>query len=93
MNTFLISSLLSSGIAVADMLLMIEYIPFNVHLYIWTGDDRPEEEKLAWSWAAVIWFHSNFSIVIHTVSIWLTLSLAVWRFIMIRQEDQYARTP
>ena len=34
--------------------------------------------------AAVVWFHANFSIVIHTVSIWLTLCLAVWRFIMIR---------
>ena len=26
-------------------------------------------------------FHANFSIMIHTVSIWLTLSLAVWRFL------------
>ena len=26
-----------------------------------------------------MWVHVNFSIIIHTVSIWLTLSLAIWR--------------
>ena len=29
-------------------------------------------------------FHVNFSIILHTVSIWYTLVLAVWRFIMIK---------
>ena len=38
----------------------------------------------SWSWTAFVWFHSNFSVVIHNVSVWLTLSLAVWRFIMIK---------
>ena len=28
-------------------------------------------------------FHTNFTLMIHTVAIWLTLSLAIWRFIMI----------
>ena len=32
----------------------------------------------------VILFHVNFSLMIHTVSIWLTLSLAIWRYIMIK---------
>ena len=29
-------------------------------------------------------FHTNFTLMIHTVAIWLTLSLAIWRFIMIK---------
>jgi hypothetical protein len=29
-------------------------------------------------------FHGNFSVMIHTVAVWLTLSLAIWRFIMIQ---------
>ena len=35
-------------------------------------------------WGLVVLFHVNFSLMIHTVSIWLTLSLAVWRYIMIK---------
>merc|ERR1719222_951105 len=29
-------------------------------------------------------FHINFTVMIHTVSIFLTLALAIWRFIMIK---------
>ena len=65
------------------MLVMLDYIPFCIHLYLWP-EGRTQEELYSWSWSAVIWFHVNFSIVIHTVSVWLTLSLAVWRFIMIQ---------
>lgn len=35
-------------------------------------------------WGMVVLFHVNFSLMIHTVSIWLTLSLAIWRYIMIK---------
>lgn len=72
-----------SGIAVADMLVMVEYIPFTIHMNLWTSGREPEEQY-SWNWAALLWFHVNFSIVIHAVSIFLTLTLAVWRFIMIR---------
>ena len=29
-------------------------------------------------------FHGNFSIFVHTVSVWYTLVLAIWRLIMIK---------
>ena len=35
-------------------------------------------------WGIFLIFHTNFTLMIHTVSIWLTLSLAIWRFIMIK---------
>jgi hypothetical protein len=37
------------------------------------------EEKFSYLWGVFMWLHVNFSIIIHTVSIWLTLSLAIWR--------------
>ncbi len=65
------------------MLVMVEYIPFTVHQYIWS-EGRPVTERYAWSGTVLVWFHSNLSVVIHNVSVWLTLTLAVWRFIMIK---------
>ena len=55
-----------TGIAVADMLLMLEYIPYVIHRHLWT--DRTPEEQRTFSWTAYVWFHSGFSNVIHTVS-------------------------
>ena len=37
-----------TGIAVADMLLLIEFIPFCVHMYLW--EDRTADEQFSWSW-------------------------------------------
>ena len=36
------------------------------------------------AWGIFLLFHTNFTLMIHTVSIWLTLSLAIWRLIMIK---------
>ena len=69
---------LISGMAVADIALIIEYLPFLVYTSF-----LPTKE-LSWGWAVYMWFHSNFSVVIHNVSVWLTLTVAVWRFIMVK---------
>ena len=37
-------NLLLSGIALADMLLMVEYVPFSVHMYLL--NTRNKEEKV-----------------------------------------------
>lgn len=71
-----------TGMAVADITLILDYLPFVVHIDLWPSNDI--EEQFSWGWSAYLWFHVNFSIVIHNVSIWLTLTVAVWRFIMIR---------
>ena len=70
------------SITVADLLLLVEYIPFCMHEYLWA--DINDAERYSWNWAAFVWFHANFSILIHTINICLTLCLAVWRFIMIK---------
>ena len=73
-----------TGIAVADILLLLEYIPFTVHMYLMDEKSRSLEERFSFSWGVFLLFHTNFTIMIHTVSIWLTLCLAIWRWIMIK---------
>jgi hypothetical protein len=70
-----------TGLAVADLLVMIEYIPFALHLYTNIGS---EYNRNSYGWAVFIYFHSIFSQTFHTISIWLTITLAVWRFIAIK---------
>ena len=73
-----------TGIAVANCLVMLEYIPFTVHMYLMDDLLRDRKEKFSFGWAIFLLFHTNFTGMIHTVSTWLTLSLAIWRFIMIK---------
>ena len=39
-------NLILTGIAVADVMVMVEYIPFAVHLYLFQGASRSMEEKV-----------------------------------------------
>nr|CAD7409301.1 unnamed protein product [Timema poppensis] len=69
-------------LAVADMLVMAEYVPFASYTYL----VLPErvDFHFPYSWAVFILFHVHFAQVLHTISICLTLALAVWRYIAIR---------
>ncbi|KAK3927270.1 Sex peptide receptor, partial [Frankliniella fusca] len=67
-------------LAVADMLVMIEYVPFACYMYL----VLPERKDFPRLGAIFILFHSHFAQVLHTISILLTLALAVWRYISIR---------
>ena len=69
--------------AVADIALILEYLPFLFYISF-LSDFGLTSSKYDWGWSAYLWFHSNFSVVIHNVSVWLTLTVAVWRFIMIK---------
>ncbi|XP_034656962.1 uncharacterized protein LOC117894169 [Drosophila subobscura] len=71
-----------TGLAVADLAVMLEYIPYTIHDFILT-DSLPREQKLSYGWACFINFHSIFAQVLHTISIWLTVTLAVWRYIAV----------
>ena len=39
-------NLLLTGIAIADMLVMLDYIPFAIHMYLLQGSARTMEEKV-----------------------------------------------
>ncbi|XP_037935053.1 probable G-protein coupled receptor 139 [Teleopsis dalmanni] len=71
-----------TGLAVADLAVMIEYMPYTIHDYI-LGDRLPREQQVSFAWACFVKFHSIFAQVLHTISIWLTVTLAVWRYIAV----------
>lgn len=73
-----------TGLAIADLLVMIDYIPYSVidtilpKMYKYS-----REERLNYHFAFIILSHSIFAQVFHTISIWLTVTLAVWRYIAV----------
>ena len=69
-----------TGLASADMLVMVEYIPFAIYVYL----VLPENKMFPYGWAVFVLFHMHFAHILHTISIALTLTLAVWRYIAIR---------
>lgn len=70
------TNLILTGLAIADLLVMVDYIPFSYYFYV-------KSKKYTYGLAVFILFHANFSQVCHTISIWLTVILAVWRNIAI----------
>lgn len=70
-----------TGLAVADMLVMLDYLPFSVREYILHNQTRLD--KYSYNRAFFILFHAHFSVVCHTISIALTMTLAVWRYIAV----------
>lgn len=95
-------NLILKWLAVTDMFVMMEYIPFTCYQYIiLPGKDTfffhlfesnkscclsadRNNRKNAFSWAAYLLFHMHFSQILHTISISLTVTLAIWRYIAIK---------
>ncbi|XP_023727878.1 sex peptide receptor [Cryptotermes secundus] len=69
-----------TALAIADMLVMLEYVPYACYAYL----VLPGQLYMPYNWAVFVLFHSHFTQVLHTISIGLTLVLAVWRYIAIR---------
>ncbi|XP_039147400.1 G-protein coupled receptor dmsr-1 isoform X1 [Drosophila simulans] len=69
-------------LAVADMFVMLEYIPYTSYQYIYMG---PGEKDLSYTWAVCLLVHMHFTQILHTISIGLTVTLAVWRYVAISQ--------
>lgn len=71
-----------TGLAAADMLVMVDYVPFAAHNYC--SSDKRLSVMYSHGWAVFTLFHAHFSVVCHTISTWLTVLLAVWRYIAVR---------
>lgn len=72
-----------TGLAVADFLVMIDYIPYAWFDYILPQMDYMQNTRYSYSSAWYVMFHSIFGQICHTISIWLTVTLAVWRYIAV----------
>ncbi|ODM95268.1 Sex peptide receptor [Orchesella cincta] len=70
------TNIILTGLALADLLNMMEYVPYAIYMTYF------KHEK-TYGWAMFVLMHSNFSQVCHTISIWLNVTLAVWRYIIV----------
>ncbi|XP_074036457.1 G-protein coupled receptor dmsr-1 isoform X2 [Leptinotarsa decemlineata] len=71
-----------TGLAVADLLVMLEYLPFCLHRYI-NLEQRNFIQHYSYNWAVFMMFHALFSQMFHFISCCLTVILAVWRYLAI----------
>lgn len=73
-----------TGLAIADLLVMFDYIPYAWLDYILRYNLHYSREiLLSYASAWYIMFHSIFAQICHTISVWLTVTLAVWRYIAV----------
>ena len=61
------TNIILTGLAVADCLVMLEYIPFSFHYYILINRDK--SNFWSYGWTLFLLIHSIFSQVFHTISI------------------------
>ncbi|CAL1528624.1 unnamed protein product [Lymnaea stagnalis] len=81
------TNVLLTWLAISDGLTMMAYLPYailNYHIYA-DGAASPMSN------ARFIMFYAIFSVVVHSVSIWLTVSLAVFRYVFIRYPRRGAK--
>lgn len=80
------TNVLLAGLAISDGLTMAAYFPYailNYHVY--------RRASPPFGNAQYLMFFAIFSVVVHSISIWLTVSLAVFRFIVIRYPRRGAK--
>ncbi|KAK6186579.1 hypothetical protein SNE40_008593 [Patella caerulea] len=70
-------------LAVADLFTMLSYLPFIMRFYIFREKDLQMFRTRDFAWICFLMFHASFGIVCHTVAIWLTIALAIFRYIYI----------
>ncbi|XP_037068728.1 sex peptide receptor-like [Pollicipes pollicipes] len=68
-----------AGLAIADIMVMVMYVPFTLNYYLQAFG----EASFSYSWAVFMLTYVHVTQVFHTVSIWLTVVLAVWRYVAI----------
>lgn len=69
-----------TALAIADLMVMLEYIPFVSHEYL-DAKGRRFCSHYTYQWAVFTIFHALFTQVFHFISCCLTVILAVWRYI------------
>ncbi|XP_042143108.1 G-protein coupled receptor dmsr-1-like [Ixodes scapularis] len=67
-----------TGLAVADILVIATCLPYTVQTHV-----LPSARRQSYAVAVLILVHAHVSVVFHTVSTWLTVTLAVWRFLTV----------
>lgn len=71
-----------TGLAISDCIVMTSYALYAFHNFF--RSNLSEEKRFSYPWAIFTLLHSNITIIFHTTSIWLTVILAVWRYIAVK---------
>lgn len=71
-----------TGLAVADLLVMLDYIPFACHFFL-DPLSRRTTTYFSYGWAVYTIFHAIFTQIFHFISCCLTVILAIWRYVAI----------
>lgn len=77
------TNLILTWLAVADLLTMISCLPVNIHFYIMKDPKLPFPSTRTLDWIRYLIFNINFTVACHTVAIWLTITLAIFRYLYI----------
>lgn len=70
-----------TGLAVADLLVMFCFMPYTYNFHI--RKHASVKEKFSYGWGVYTLFHAHFTVAVHTVAVWLTVLVAVWRFLAV----------
>ncbi len=76
-------NLILLGLAISDLLTMVSYVPFVLHFYCIYGTE-PTPERNSKNSMKFFLFHVNFTVTTHTVSIWMGVCLAIFRFLHVK---------
>lgn len=74
------TNLILTGLALANLLVMMEYVPF-VFLY---NENKAYASHFTYNLAVFIIFHALFTQAAHSISCFLSVILAVWQYIAVK---------
>ena len=77
------TNMILTWLAVADLLTMTSYFPVAFHFYILKDPALEFPTTVNRNWIRFMLFHINFTVVCHTIAIWLTITLATFRYLFI----------
>ena len=81
-----------TALAVTDGLVMLLYVPFAWHQFILRKTSVVHLTSWrCYEWMAFIAFFKNYCIVLHTVAVWLTITLAVFQYLAVTRPFHAAR--
>ncbi|KAK7483093.1 hypothetical protein BaRGS_00025661 [Batillaria attramentaria] len=75
-------------LAVADVLTMLPYIPFVANFYCPPSTPYDAPERFTYGWVMYMLLMVNFVATTHTISIWIGVSLAAFRFIQMKSTSR-----
>ena len=71
------TNIILTGLAIADLLVMIDYIPYVIHLYLYR---RSRRDTFTYGWTIFVLFHSNFAQVTNRRTHFRTIQIRNIRF-------------